>query len=192
MVPVDLQIHMPLDLEPDPNNMSSLKSMAGFYYSMSYNNCSIADMTKHPLFKVVPLRTLENWSADDDWVARRRDTQASIQQYIQQSVSKKIAEDRVAQLQKLQNIYDKGIDMLLANKLKAKSFEGLLTAITKVATLMDDWRARMAIQVGGVVEGGAADGAQQTAAPSAELSMQEARSLVKLLFQMRRVSAEEA
>jgi hypothetical protein len=192
MVPITLESQIPLDLEPDPTDFGYLRTAAEQYYIMSVNQCSLADLNRHSLFKVVQRRSLEKWCSEDSWVAKRRKMWTRIHQSLEQQIGTKIAKERMGQLEKLQKVYDVGINKLLKGGLKSKSFEGLVTAMVKLASLMDDWRENLAKQFGGIVESTVGLNEETSPrAPAPELSTQEARSIVKLLFQMRRIQAEE-
>lgn len=188
-------------IEPPPEGDSDrfLRYSAGIFYTTDLNQCSIADLAKHPIYRAVPQWKLEEWSSADSWVDRRREIQERWRRQIEVSVGNELVRARVRNLKSLQDVYDKALEKLTDSVedqvLEAKSWEGVAGALVKLAQLMDQWRTELAREIfsNPMIMGGAAgDAADQRAATApnhAKLTVDEARAAAITILRQRQLPA---
>jgi len=164
-----------------------LRYAAGIYYTTDLRGCSLVDMTKHPIYGVVPLRTLERWCGLDDWTKRRAAVLEQWRKKIEAAVGSKLAQSRVHQLESLQRVYDKVLLKLETDAVEAGTYEGMTSVLLRLAELMDEWRARLAQEIWpAMAEASAGDGRSTALMVRPKLSREEAREAAMLIIQRRR------
>ena len=182
-------------------SLRSLRVMAAEYYAMNLNQCSIADMSRHPIFEAVPRRTLEDWSTKDRWVECRQKAQDKIRAKVENAMASKIAQMRSKQLQSMQGVFDDAMTQLIpqyvmkdgaqvqiSGRPEVKSYEGLVNALTRLAHFLDQSRERLGEVI--VPQMAADDSAHSSQMPvTPKLSEGEARAAAKMLIHMRQKAA---
>lgn len=163
-----------------------LRYAAGIYYTTDLRGCSVLEMTKHPIYGVVPIGTLERWCMLDDWVKRRVAVLEQWRKKIEAAVGNKLAQARVHQLESLQRVYDKVLLKLETDAVEAGTYEGLTNALLRLAEVMDDWRSRLAQEIWpAMAEASAGDGRSTALMVRPKLSREEARAAAVMIIQLR-------
>ena len=187
-------IEVPPVGEEDPEEVKGswqyLRFSAGVYYTTATEHITTAAMAKHPVYSVVPRATLERWCTEDKWVDRRIEQMERWRRKIENAVADELARTRIAQLKGLESVYDKALKKLEENLVEAKSWEGVATALVKIAQLMDEWREKIGGTVVSVTpatpDHGVDDVRELSAKMKSRLTEQEARELALMVMQKRR------
>lgn len=178
----------PTELDDSRESKASLfrwlRWTAGMYYTTDLRGCTIDQLSKHPMFKVVGLRTLATWSTEDRWVERRQINLEQWRRAIENKIGSELVRARKTGLGKLNKIFDK-----IFAKIEAEAVEGttpqLVLAIVRLAELMDSWNDRIAKAViPDLPSQATVAGPAETAKP--QLTQEEARAAAKLIIQTRR------
>jgi len=177
-------------VEEEPASWPYLRYAAGRHYATDFENmCSVEDMTKIPMFSVVPEATLRYWCARDGWVERRKDFLESVRKKEEHVVGTALVQARIHQLAKTQDIMDKAYDLVMVRarkKLAAHSMEGVMNAYARLCQLSDDQREKLATSL----FPDAAEGQPQTQPLSTSmkprLSVEEQRAAALVIVRMRR------
>lgn len=98
---------------PDQKSRAYLRWFAGLFYSSDLNNVSIAQMSRHALFKDVGYDQLAKWSSIDGWADQRAALLARVQSQLQERVANDIVQKRVSELGKLKEVSQKLLSKLL-------------------------------------------------------------------------------
>lgn len=183
---VTVETELPLDLKFDKKGIAFLRWSAEMYYTTSVNDCSLRDMTKHRMFKSVSPKTLGTWSVEDRWPEKRQRMKDHIRNSIAAQVGSELARARLEQLHQLETLYNDAFHKLMNAPVVLMSYEKLLTAIIKLAETLDNFREKLANQIGPVDN-------PSTQAPGqmpieARLNPDEIRALAKRLIQMNRAT----
>jgi len=181
-------VHGPGEAPPgDPKDRAYLRYAAGVYYTTDLHGCSLTDMTKHPIYGVIPYGTLEYWSKQDEWVKRREANREQWRKKIEAAVGNKLAQARVKQLESLERVYQKVLEKLESDAVAAGTYEGLTNALLRIAEVMDEWRSKLAMEIWPSMAEASAEGSQgQALMLRAKLSREEARAAATLIIQKRR------
>lgn len=162
-----------------------LRYCAGMYYTTDLRGCTILQLSKHPMFKIVPIDTLGRWAGEDRWVDRRQINLEQWRKAIEHKIGSELVRARKTGLEKLQTIFDKLFKKLDGDIVKANSYEGLVSAMVKLADLMDNWNDKIAKAVIPDMPSAVsvAGPAEQT---RPKLTQREARESARLILKIRR------
>jgi hypothetical protein len=116
---------------------------AGMYYTTDLKGTTIERLKRHPMWSKYSLPTLQMWSREDRWVERRRANMKRWQNAIEARIGTEVVKARMKDLEDMRGIYQKMITKLKGKALKAKSYEGMVSALVKLADLMDGWSERL-------------------------------------------------
>lgn len=185
-----------LDVAGDDKSYKTLRWMAGQYYATNLNQCSTADIHKHPVFAVIPKQTLEKWCTSDGWVEQRHIVQEKIKSKVSNALANEVVQMRSAQLKTMHAIFEDAIgnllpkqdedgNIVLPNKPPVKSYEGLINAVTKLAGFLDDTRERLGEIIAPNISFEGESDVQVAIGVKPKLTQGEARAAAKLLIEMR-------
>lgn len=168
------------------DNNQFLRFSAGLYYTTDLNGPSMAQMAKHPVFGKVTIDTLYYWSTQDRWVERRRVNIDNWRRTMENKIGNELVKMRTDMLSDLRTVFDKSLKKLTSGKLKARSYEGMVTALVRLAELMDSWNDKLfhaAIPDMPVVS---AVGSSAPMESKPRLSKEEAHKAASAILEMRR------
>lgn len=175
--------------DPEDVNFKYLRFSAGVYYTTDLQGVTVAQMSKHPIYSCVSRKTLDAWCTADKWVERRREVQQRWRRKIEDKVADELARTRIEQLKGLEKVYSKALKKLEDNLVEAKSWEGVATALVKVAQLMDDWREKIGGTVVSVIPDTRHSESGQsplTGKMKSQLTEREARDMALMIMKKRR------
>ncbi len=170
------------------DNNQFLRFSAGLYYTTDLQGTTMAQMAKHPLFGTVSVDTLANWSTQDRWVDRRRQNLSNWRRTIENKIGSELVKLRTDQLAEMRTVFDKMMGKLTRGRLQAKSYEGMVTAMVRLAQLMDDWNEKLFRTVIPDIPVASVSTSLSPAASSTKprLSTAEARKAAVAILEMRR------
>lgn len=174
--------------EESLDNNRYLRWSAGLYYTTDLRGVTFEQMSRHPFFGKVSMDTLARWSTQDRWVERRNQNLDNWRRAIENKIGSELVKSRTDQMVRMRELFDKIMDQVLKkgrSALKAKSLEGLVSALVKLADLMDNWNEKLFHSVIPDMPASAAI-ASVPAASKPRLSINEARAAAKIIMKMRR------
>jgi len=167
-------------------DLEKLRLSAGFYYALS--DVTIAEMVRQPPFDQVSGKMLSQWSQQDGWVARRRESEDRARRLVESQMGAQLLRMYRAELAVLVGLFDDATAKL--KNAMPNSYEGMLGAIIKLVGTMDTWRQKIEARRPDSAPGnGAAVGVVPAAlapAGATPLSPDEARLLGRELMRARR------
>lgn len=168
-----------------------LRWAAGMYYTTDLRGCTIEQLAKHPMFKIVSIYTLAEWSQEDRWVDRRRVNLEQWRRAIENKIGSEVVRAQTEMVSRIRVLFDK-----VYAKVEASAVEGntaqLVNSLVKLAELMDtmnDKIARAVIPDMPAQVQSMAAGPAEGAKPN--LGQTEARAAAKLVLKMRRDEMRE-
>jgi len=126
-----------------PSACIPLRVQARMHYCLVDQGISLARMARTPPFHVVPLRTLENWSAADGWPELRRQAQEDWAARVRERIGDELIQKRIDQLRSLENLEAQVKDLLDSGVLQFRSLEGAIHALVRLAQVTDDLREKV-------------------------------------------------
>lgn len=173
--------------------MQWLRFSAGLYYTTDFQGTTVEKMAKHPIYGAVKLTTLRTWCAEDRWVTRRSQNLERWREAIERKIASEIVKARQDQLERLRAIFDKTAKKLEDDVVEPKSYEGLMQALVKLASLMDEWNEKLGRAI--IPDMPIATPTEASiAAPQTkpQLTDAEARESAKVIMSMRRQRLRES
>jgi len=168
-----------------------LRYAAGIYYSTDLNACTVDEMAKHPVYGTVPLYRLKRWSWEDEWLKMREANKEKWRQRIEAAIGNKLAQARVRQLEGLERIYNKALEKLEHDLVKANTWEGVAGILVRLAEVMDESRSKMAAEVWPSMVTHAGDNGNMQSMVRPKLSREEARAAAMLIIEKRRAQQKQ-
>lgn len=161
---------------------------AGMYYTTDLQGVTIEQLNRHPMFRDVSFHTLRHWCVEDKWADRRKANLAKWQRAIESKIGTELLKARSKDLVELRGIYNRMITKLKGRALKAKSYEGMVNALTKLADLMDAWSEKISANFVPDVplESGSVSLGLMAHETRPKLTTQEARAAAKAVLTQRR------
>lgn len=140
-------VTLSLDLPEDSRATQYLRVSAGLAYTTDIHGVSLRELSeRQPFVGVVTLRQLERWSAEDNWVNRRRDILDNWRRVIEAKVGSEVVRKRVEDLMQMDTLAEKAMAKL-ESRLKAQSWEGVAQALIKLWQLRDQYREKIAAEL---------------------------------------------
>lgn len=179
-----------VEYDADPNSYPYLRMMAGKDYATDMSQRSIAELQRTPLYEIVPLDTMQRWSAQDGWVEKRRVFFDGVRKKAEEKLGTALAQSELEQLKKDQQILDDAFNRLVtkakAKVLEANSWEGAVRAYVALAQMVTERRIRVADLV--IPEPAASLQSQDHMLPVVRprLSQEEAAAAALTIVRMRR------
>ena len=180
--------------EPPPAESNAyLRYSAGIYYTTDMKGCTVEDLTRHPIYGVVPFRTLEGWCGKDKWVERRKAIQEDWRKKIEMAIGSQLARLRLAQLETLQRVYNKALEKLEGDMVAAKTWEGVATVLVRIAEIMDEFRGKVGSEIWANMGVGGTEHLQagNSMLGRPKLSQEEARAAALTILQHRREETQQ-
>ncbi len=181
------------ELIPPPDEMLDsnryLRWSGGLYYTTDLRGTTLEQMAKHPYFGKVTFNTLANWSTQDRWVERRQQNLDQWRRLIENKIGSELVKARTEQLTQMRKLFDKLMKKAMAGRLKTRSLEGAVSALVKLADLMDNWNDKLFRVVipdmpGGSMVSPMSPGMMASAKP--KLTQSEARRAARAVLDERR------
>lgn len=120
------------------------RAMAKVLYAQDLRERSLVQLRAEELaFSEVSIRTLERWSAADDWPSARRKFWDSVHQVMAQRTGRALADFLRRQLDDLIGLYDVAKASLASGAVRPKSYEGLVKSLLEIAQRIDDLAERV-------------------------------------------------
>jgi len=179
-----------IEYEGDPTSYPYLRALAGEKYITDMDQGSIADWQRTPLFQIIPLETMQRWSAQDGWVEKRRVFFDSIRKRAEAKLGTVLAQARFEQLKESRKVKDVAFNLIVKKGkkavLEAKSMEGMINAYTKLIQVIDEQSEKLADMV--LPEPAASLEGSDTMLPVVRprLSQEEAAAAALTIVRMRR------
>ena len=144
---------------------------------------SVRELQKQPPFDQVSVVTMERWCNEDEWVRRRQQYFERIRADIESRIAEKMVQTRIEQLKQI----DRQVEQVFTevDGVKAKSKEGLLTALVRLLEAGDGIREKLSKEVVPAHLGGVP---QETIPLTPTLSEEEAREAARAVLQRRRMA----
>lgn len=168
---------------PEGDGYEWLRHSAGMHYVTNLGGLSIRELNQIPPYDQVGQSTLERWSVEDEWLARRQRYFAEITAEAEKRLQEKVVRARVRSLARTEEIATQIADEIAAGTVEAKSKEGLITALVRLLGLNEELRDKIAAQVVPTHLGGVS---QETIPVTPKLSPEEARAAASAIIQQRR------
>lgn len=125
------------------------REQAGLLYITSPDPPSIKKMAEDPQWGV-KFATLQTWSIQDEWVKRRNEFFDRIADKVKAQISERLVQGRIEALEVMTGMLETSLTEFGQKdedgnlKLKARSFEGMVSAIVKLQMFVEDLRDRIA------------------------------------------------
>jgi hypothetical protein len=171
---------------PDAQGTHYPRFAAGMYYTTDLKGATIEQLHRHPMWNRFSIYTLHQWSREDQWVERRRANMERWQRAIEARIGTEVVKARMADLGEVREIYQKMIKKLKGKALKARSYEGMVSALVKLAELMDGWSERLSKEFVPEAPMGGELGIGHGHEVKPSISAEEARVAAKAIMQDRR------
>jgi hypothetical protein len=172
----------PGQLDEDWGQSSWLREQAAIHYITSMEGISLRGLHEISPFNSVCQNTLERWSSEDNWPTRRQEYFQSIRLKIEARLAEKMVATRVAQLEKLDSIFQTLMADLPGAAVGSK--EGIVNAIVRLVESSDRMRDKISKEVVPENLGGVVPGSAVQLAPT--LDEGDARVMVKAVLRKRR------
>lgn len=127
--------------------LDTLRKNAELIFTSDPSNRNLAELQRDPRFQVVSLATLEQWSREDGWEAKRSAFIETWNKEAQRRLGKKYAAERVNDLSKLERVSAILMEKLMDEALQAKSVEGAANALVNVLKMKDDLLVKVADEI---------------------------------------------
>lgn len=131
----------------------------------------------------INLRRVEAWCKQGGWVAQRTTFQKKWRDKILEEMGQEIADARRRDLRSLMAIQTDAVNKIRSGALEAKSYEGLIGAIVRLAKVVDDIQVKM---LGDLPPPSSVTSAAPADIPTPQLTLDEALAAAKMLIAMRR------
>lgn len=181
----------PTDGDPNlPENRTALyrylRYAAGMYYTTDLRGCTLEQLHRHPMFRVMSFHTIAKWAVEDRWTERRQINLEQWRRAIENKIGTELAQAYRTGLSKATRVFDMIFEKIENEVVEPKSLEGLVTAFVKLADLMGDWNERIGKLIIPDMPAQQAMVAGPAEQAKPQLSQEEARAAAKLLIEMRR------
>ncbi len=176
----------PADETLDSNRY--LRWSAGLYYTTDLQGSTLERMSKHPFFGKMSFQTLASWSTQDRWVERRQQNLDQWRRLIENKIGSELVKARTNQLDDMRKLFDKLMKKAMGGRLKTRSLEGAVSALVKLADLMDTWNEKLFRIVIPDMPGGSVSpmSPQMMADAKPKLTQREARKAARAVLDERR------
>lgn len=171
------------------DNNRYLRWATGLHYTTDMKGATLEYMSKHPFFGKVSLDTLIRWSSQDRWVERRALNLEKWRKAIENKIGSELVKARTEQLGKMRSLFDRLMTAVLeegADALKPKSLEGVVTAVVRLADLMDGWNEKIFHAVIPDMPSTSSISALTPSETKPRLNREEARAAAGIILKMRR------
>lgn len=137
---------IPVQAEDGRYDRQYIRHVAGLLYTTSSEKMSLSILEKHPLMvqEGVTVASLERWSRDDDWVARRQTFLENLRKGLEKQIGTELSRARVEFLDGLYSVREDLLDKLSTNAAKPNSYEGLVNALVKLSDQIDKMQEKLA------------------------------------------------
>jgi len=140
-------------------------------------------MAEDPEFAAVSITTLERWCAEDQWVDQRVRYFESLKKGMESKLGENLVNERVKTLEEINSLMTNALNKLSSNIVEPNSFEGLMSAVVRIAEFREKLLDKIMGSIGPMEVGGEVKNPSR-ARP--KLTVDEIRDMAKVVLQKRR------
>jgi len=131
-----------------------LRATAGLRYVTDPTNPTLEKLHMDERFSKVSLKTLERWSREDRWMEQRQAFIARWTEQARERLGSRMAQERIAELDLLDDMRQMGLERLHESTTIPKSTEGMMKAILDIMKYKDELRTKIGGEIVGSVGSG--------------------------------------
>lgn len=142
---VDKGIVKNLDIKEASRDV--LRVLARLVYVTSQEKLGPSSLNKMPMFKHLPISTLELWQRTDNWVVERKAYLQRIELALTKQMQDEHVKSVIEHLRELDDLSNLILNKVHNGEVYPKTLEGLITAWERISRLRNDIRDKVALML---------------------------------------------